>query len=372
MEGFFPWTDRQTEDKIAWLYQTHAGHPTIPEQQLSVWLSVWFRFARSKPDPTAHSAEVPYLSEGPLRRTISEYDRLLRDELPQFYRPRMITGWLPYVHQTARFRGEEAGMARVEIFGAPPDSALDVPAGDSLEAGLFFHDRIWQLTWLDKQTIEVGPAAPRLSYRVELLPGRYFYTLEARQSGPDSVPRPLARKRLELAAEEFPRGRLALSDLLLADQIAPLAEVVASRDDVHIVGSPSMVFQPGDTVHVYFEVYGLQPDAAGTARFRAELAVTDSVGRRSVVERIGLSVQRLLRRDTASRPGSMSWNRTVVLNAEDDRVPEFLALSLPPLPEGLYRITLTVTDLNSDGATEASRLFTIRRSKAPSATDTEG
>jgi len=287
----------------------------------------------------------------------------LEAELPQFYLPRTITAERGYPHQLARFLGEAPDLIRLEVHGAPPLPGLRVAPGGSLDAGLFLHDDMWHEIWRNKQSVAVPDTALGMSYLVEVSPGQYHYTLEARETAPDSVPRPLGRTRHPVLAERFDRDRLSVSDLLLANDIIPRASNVTRRDQLQIEPSRTLRFRSGEPVHVYFEIYGLERDGQGGARYRLDVEVVELPPPGSppgLLKRItGVLLDRFRRGERAPLDSSTGWERSVEAVAASDRVPDFFELRLPAARAAEYQVRITVTDLVGETTAETARGFRV-------------
>lgn len=285
-----------------------------------------------------------------------EFVEELAATAPEFYRPRSVSDVFPLPHQLARFRGDRPGLTRVEIYAQPPLDSLAVAPGAPLEAGVFVFTPDFEPVWKRKHEALVDEENGLvLTYRLQLPRGRFRYALEARLEGPPSLARPLARARGRVEAPGYPRGELAVSDLLLADDIEPRTEAPRTRAELRIRPSRTLRFERGSPVRVYFEVYGLATDDDGFGSYRAELAVEDST-RMNLVERI---VSTWLPDAVRPREGEpwVSWGRTV--QPLDDRSIDFLTVELPELDDGRYAVRLRLHDLTSGETAESARVFVV-------------
>ncbi len=308
-----------------------------------------------------------YGRDGPVfvfeRRLTHRHARLvepaqqLADELaataPELYRPRTVTRVHELPHQLARFRGSKPEYTLVEIHTQPPLDSLDAPPGSGLDAGVFLFGPEYEPLWSRRHAVEVGTWPVVLTYRLEVGPGRYRYGIEARAAGPDSVGRPAARTREMVETTGYGDG-LAISDLLLADALVPLAEAPASRGELRIVASRTLTFEQGAPVHLYFEVYGLRPDDEGYGRYRAELAVEDST-RRNLVQRLARGAQELFR--GGGRGARVNWER--VAPVRDGVAMDFLTVELPSLDAGEYVLRVQVHEPATGGEAVAVRRFRV-------------
>ena len=292
------------------------------------------------------------------RALLVEPAKFLADDLaarsPELYRPRTVASVHGVPHQVVRFRGSQPEMTLVEIHAQPPLDSLGAPPGSRLDAGIFLFGPEYEPLWSRRHAVEVGDLPVVLTYRAEVGPGRYRYAIEARVAGPDSVARPAARVREMLEAPGFAGGGVALSDLLLADALVPLAETPSSRAELRIVPSRTLAFEQGAPVHLYFEVYGLQPDEEGYGSYRAELAVEDST-RRNLVQRLARGARELFRRGAGDQ--RVSWERTAPVR--DGVVIDYLTIDLPALDAGEYVVRVRVREVGSGAEAEALRRFRI-------------
>ncbi|HEX7091214.1 MAG TPA: GWxTD domain-containing protein [Longimicrobiales bacterium] len=288
----------------------------------------------------------------------------LADELaarsPELYRPRTVTSVHGVPHQLVRFRGSRPELTLVEIHAQPPLDSLGATPGSRLDAGIFLFGPEYEPLWSRRHAVEVGDRPVMLTYRAEVGPGRYRYAIEARVAGPDSVARPAARVREVVEAPGFAGGGVALSDLLLADALVPLVDAPSSRAELRIVPSRTLAFEQGAPVHLYFEVYGLQPDEDGYGSYRAELAVEDST-RRNLVQRIARGARELFRRGAGDQ--RVSWERTAPVR--DGVVMDFLTVDLPALEAGEYVMRVRVREAGSGAAAEAVRRFRVVAPQPP-------
>ncbi len=308
-----------------------------------------------------------YSREGPVfvfsRHLTYRYARLTEDAqqladeaaalTPERYRPPFITSISAITYQLVRLRGARTGETRVEIYAGIPVDLLPSQPPDSLDAGIFVFDRTFRPLWSRRHGVSATAGA--VDYRFDVRPGVYSYTLEARPTGPEAVPRPLARARDSVVVSASSPDRLGISDLLLADSLAALVPVVTRRTELRVWPSRSLEFPRGAAVHIYFEVYGLAADPDSIGRYRVQLAVEDA-GRRNVLERVTRGIQELFRRTRGAT--TIEWQREV--RAVGDRTVDYLSLGVPPLPAGPYTIQLRVTDEASGETAAASRLFRVR------------
>ncbi|NIR46732.1 MAG: GWxTD domain-containing protein [Gemmatimonadetes bacterium] len=274
---------------------------------------------------------------------------------------------LPADLQIVRFRGDTPDELAVEIHGEFPFENLltgQELASTEVETGLFVVDGKGErvVRRVETRVIERGDAAstnPLRSWRLLLPPvGRLVAAVEAR----DAVTWWAAAARDTFTARLFPADSLAVSDILLAERIRPLAETPRRRAQLEITPNPSLAYAGDQPVHIYYEIYGLEQDAEGFASYEVQLTV-----RVAELHREGGLAQII--GDIAD-----AWGFTI---AGDDRVElrfareadmdgldravEFLSLDLQRAPPGTYEITVKIWDRWAERLASRGRTFSVVR-----------
>jgi GWxTD domain-containing protein len=266
--------------------------------------------------------------------------------------------------QVARFRDSAGSATEVVAFARVPVarmlSGLDLTRS-TLETGVFVHDRMERQVQERRRTESVTPSEERQfearTFDVRLAAGEYRLRVEAREPGSGRA----ARGEMPVAVSRRAAG-LDLSDVVLANRVAPRTDDPRGRRDFLIDPNPAMSFAPGEPVHLYWEVYGLSPDTAGIAEFGVSVAVRlEAIERRGMMARVvggamdaaGLSAE-------GDDRVVLSYDRERGMSGRD-RVPEHLAIDLSGSPPGSYILELTVTDLRTGRSVTRARSFTVRR-----------
>jgi len=200
------------------------------------------------------------------------------------------------------------------------------------------------------------------TFEVLLESGDYRFRVEARE--PSS--RRAARGAGSLSVSRLGEHGLELSDLLLANRIAPRVEPTRGRHDYFVEPNPAMDYRPGQPVHLYWEIYRLAPDSSGVASYDVSVTIRlEAIQRRGMVARI---VGNALDITGVTPEGE---DRIVLTYAREssvagrERVPETLQLDLGGNTEGLYTLDLRVRDRRSGQVAERSRTFTVSRGTPP-------
>ncbi len=156
--------------------------------------------------------------------------------------------------------------------------------------------------------------------------------------------------------------RLASSDLVFANRLPSPGASVGTWNTIGLVPRGDLVLAQRDTFSVYWENYGLRPDADGRVKYEVRIIVTlEQIERRTDgVRRFfgGLSDVFGLTPEGDETLG-LRFERNEALGARD-RVPELVTLGLGSAPAGRYHLELIVTDRASKQVTRTQRQFHIR------------
>lgn len=266
--------------------------------------------------------------------------------------------------QVARFRGAGQTMA-LEVHALLPLDTLGRLGGvveTTLESGLFVVDpegvELRRLT--NVEAFRVGERAERTvrSWTTDVPPGRsYLVATELR----DPITWATATFRERVPPRAFPSGSPSLSDILVANRVEPLVEDPASRHAFAIDAEPTLSFDEGQPVHVYFELYNLVPDDEQFASYELELVVyLQEIFREGLVSQIAGSVADVLGfTPEGGRSVELRFQREARVLARD-LIPEFFSLTLDDPRPGRYTMELQVTDRNGGQVMTANREFFIR------------
>ena len=272
--------------------------------------------------------------------------------------------------QVAAFKGVgDSATTEVVIFADVPlrrmVEGVDLAEGP-LESGLFVTDLLERTVAEERRNETVRFQSERQfeqrTFVAHLEPGEYRYRVEARQP----TTRRAARGASRLAVEAFDRPTLMLSDIVLADRVAPREEEPVGRAGFFIDPNPAMHYAPGEEVHLYWEIYNLVPDTAGTVRYEAEIVIrVQSLERRGFAARL---VGGLLDVVGASAKGddqvSLRYEVSDVAGARD-RLPAWVAIDLADAPNGTYVLELIITDQHTGLTVVRRRSFTVTEPDTP-------
>ncbi|MDP3774856.1 MAG: GWxTD domain-containing protein [Gemmatimonadales bacterium] len=264
--------------------------------------------------------------------------------------------------QIAQFRGPSGGTT-LAVYGFVPAGRMF--AGVQLqsvpvELAAFVQDgRLRDVSRrVATQTLTLGDSSQLATqtWRFDLFPAReYLLRLEARQQATGRS----ARAIMGLEVRRFGPGVLALSDLVVADRVAPRDSSPRRWTDFLIDPSVGRI-RRGEPVAFLWETYNLTADSSGVGRYRVELAVYSralerrGIGARivgGVADAVGLSA----RGDSLA---TISFERQAPVRGRT-AFPEYLQVQLGDAPEGTYGVALTVTDLVSGQTATSRRQFIV-------------
>jgi tetratricopeptide (TPR) repeat protein len=231
--------------------------------------------------------------------------------------------------------------------------------------GVVLYDADWNE--VARQVLDPAPAPavrdPGTGRRLEILrvslgggPASYRYAVqvEATESGRAGVSRGVS----EVPALAGPD--LALSDVVLAYRVGEDAGPPRFlRGDLAVLARPSLEFGGEDPLHLYYEIYGLDPDDAGRRRFRVDYTVRAERLERGALERLFQGLQGLVGVREEDRATTFSFERAALPSGGAALV-EHVSLDTSALPPGDYVLALEVTDLVGGGtAAQAERKLAI-------------
>jgi GWxTD domain-containing protein len=266
--------------------------------------------------------------------------------------------------QVAAFRHPaDTGRTELVFFAGFPltrmSEGVDLREGP-IENGLFVTDLLERDVVTERRNERVEFRAERhfeqRTFTASLPAGQYRYRVEVRQPTTSRA----ARGAGWLPVEAFDRSALQLSDIILADAIAPRDANPGNRRDFFVDPNPAMSFTPGSTVHLYWEIYNLEPDTVGNVQYTAEVRLrVQSLERTGFVARaigpvfdaVGLTAQ-------GDEPVSLRYDVSDVL-AGRDRLPAWVAVDLLQAPAGTYTLELGITDRVSGQTSTRRRVFTV-------------
>lgn len=268
--------------------------------------------------------------------------------------------------QIARFRGHNQDQGQLVVAANVPVQRLykaaEIDRGSlelSLRRGPLADTRV-----VRRDTVSVDLPADRALTRtfVDTVPAgsNVRVRLEARDA---ALAAAAARAQTDLTMLPGTSPSLESSDLVLADRLPSPGAVVGRWNEINLRIRPSLSFAQRDTFSVYWENYGLRPDASGRVQYEVRMIVTleDADRGPSSVRRLLGSLSDVV---GLSKEGEEALGLRFERNeplGNRDRVPELVTLGLGSAPAGRYRLEVIVTDRQSKQVTRLLREFYLTR-----------
>ena len=177
-------------------------------------------------------------------------------------------------------------------------------------------------------------------------PGLYRLTLRLVDLGASSA----GTYTTDVMVADLASPRLALSDIQLASSITPAGDYDGSRfvkNDRLVLPNPIAVYSESQLLTAYFEIYGLTLEANQRGRYRVSYQIlpqAPAVGKR-----------RRARKPRPTVTSSFIAETAVACPVEE------LRIDVSELPEGVFELLISLTDLVGGGETVAQARFTILR-----------
>jgi hypothetical protein len=181
-----------------------------------------------------------------------------------------------------------------------------------------------------------------------VIPGPLRVAIEGRTPARDVA----ASQRTEVDLPG-PGAGIRVSDILLGDSLEA-AEDATRREAVRLVHRTDSLPQPGETLALYWEVYGLEPDADSVQQYEVTVRLAEVSGGRSP----GAALVRVFGNVLGLRRGDVSFSWRRERPAVREYMPEFLTIRLPSAV-GSYRLLVSLRDLVAGSVAETSRVVTV-------------
>ena len=273
-----------------------------------------------------------------------------------------LTGFEPldFSYDVVTFRGKKAGTEvqvnvgiPIEHVAMPGDTDADVLVNRKVALMDGRYTKVLSL----QQDLEVPVSGRRrdraLLDRVDLLdvlPGAYELAVQVQRHNTNR----LQAYSQKLSVEDYSGERLMLSDLFVARQVEvamPAVDPRFVRGKWNITPLPSHVFNTGQHVFVFFEIYNLAQDEFGATRYEVAYEVYST-------DESGTSLSRVKTR-VLGRSESAVTVRYEQTGTEAS-VSDYVALDIGEAAPGRRRVRMTVKDLDSGQQATREGLFWVR------------
>ncbi len=244
------------------------------------------------------------------------------------------------------FRGR-GGKHQVSIAYALPVSELQSILKDGyleVEMGAVLRDSLWQE--VTRSVYHLRQRTPRNNtgrinylingFELKATPGVYHAAFHARPSDSNM----LAGYQFDVVVPDYDSDTLQVSDILLASVIEDAGKTSGKfiRKGLRVIPNPTVSYPRTAPVHVYLEIYHMQPDDQNRVRYRIEYSMD-------------------LKKRKSSGVGKLFtfWRRSKqnVVSVASDRESttvdpiEFIALDVQKAVAGEYELRVRVTDKES-------------------------
>jgi GWxTD domain-containing protein len=283
-----------------------------------------------------------------------------KSKQPDRYLP--VGDILDFHFAAADFRGR-GDRTRLEVYyGVPVRDLAGLnndnadASGNIFERGIAVFDSTWTPTYRNlvpmafttqETEVEAGTLAID-EVALQLRPGRYYLGVQ--------VNHPASNRRngytQEWVVDDYRVGGLGLSDIEVAGQVEP-DTTISDKGGLKVLPMPSRTFKVGQPVLIYYEVYGLAKDEFGQTRHRVDYRIKPRKGKLSGV-RVLRALGRLLGIEEKAIV-TISYERS----GTDADEQNYLEIDPGDSKEGVYELTVTVTDLMSEQTNEKSTTFLI-------------
>jgi hypothetical protein len=274
---------------------------------------------------------------------------------------------LPFHFYTAAFKDIQ-GRTRIEVYYGVPTSELGMTRyGEGQKArvdlGIAMFDDEWNemartnevREFISVQQLEQAAGNVMVDLNQMLVrPGTFNFAISVTDMNSGRV----GVYRDSLRVEDFTGRDLALSDIEMAGKIIESRRGGRFyRDGVEVIPMPNRTFTTEQQIYLYYEIYNLSKDQFGTTVFQVsyEIASADQGQRRNVISSAFRAIGSLVglgRRDKVEVEGDVEYG---IRTTES----KYLEVAFPNPSPGFYRITLTVTDINSDSTTQRVQEFLV-------------
>lgn len=241
-------------------------------------------------------------------------------------------------HRLLAFRGED-GQTDLEMHFALPIGYITETDGSGagmlpIEMGYAVHTMDWTPVKAEAEEKKV-PASPDVTtalidyFRVTVPPDSYHVALHGRYQKTQQ----LGGSTMAYDVPDFHQPGLAISDLLMADEVRPATEISKfNRNDLYVSPNPLHRYSTRQSVFVYFEIYQLTLNRGDQTEFTIEytLESEDGSSRRGGLFRRG-------------RDGPTLSLKTERSGTESSTV-EVAEIDVEKVEPGTYTFTVTVTD----------------------------
>ncbi len=311
----------------AWRFSPVIENPAILEDRLS-WDGIYFRMLRADPLERLNIENQMALQS---KHSVSVGIATDRHTWEEKVAPLNV----PFT--ISNFRGEK-DKTRLEIdyaiFLGPLRRIFQDENSMNIDAGITFFDKNWHQIAHYKLNQAIPMSNDKFSidlFSSEVAPGSYHVAMYVKPEKGNY----LGGWKVDAVARRFPPDSLAISDVVFAEDIRPAQQKSKfNRGDLFVLPNPLRQFTRKKPIYLYFEIYNLEKEDSGMARFEIEYSLEQLSGEKAKLSNFfGLAkrgktrISTTLNRETFSRDSQ-----------------EYLAINVSNLQKGKYRLKITARD----------------------------
>lgn len=265
----------------------------------------------------------------------------------------------------AQFQGK-SGQTRVELyFALPAENIILHRKGAQVIAnyhrGLFAFDAANRIIY-QKKNMRQGPLVTLGNpqgdeviidrFSVALPDSTDHFTLETL----DDLSQKSGRISRKIDIRTFPDAQLAMSDILLANDIAERRAPIYGIGKFRVIPNIYRSFKPDSIISVYFEIYNLQKSPQGLTDYTVEAIIRNPENQQSALLKFFRNMGEMLgnRRLPAGEISTIYRYRSQAAN-----VPVSLSFTLDESIPGSYHLTLRCHDKVRNSETGNTVIFTL-------------
>ncbi|MCZ6636097.1 MAG: GWxTD domain-containing protein, partial [bacterium] len=196
----------------------------------------------------------------------------------------------------------------------------------------------------------VGPGTLLVDQvRARVPANTYLMAIQVR----DPATRKIQIQKRYVVLKPFWNKAPALSGIEVAGSVEELegpGDGKFDKGELRVVPLPSKVFVKGQLVYLYYEIYDLVRNEFGQTRYRVDYLL-HGVEQGSTITRIFKGLGRALGQVPKAEGLQISYEH----EGTSDREPIYVALDVTPLGKEEMEVTVTVTDLNTEGEKSVDR-----------------
>jgi len=287
------------------------------------------------------------------------YKRMIKD-FPDYYKLIPDSQSFSVAHDIVAFRGQNRNTELELCYGIPASAtnlSLSNKQKYKLLQGIFFFDEFWNPVIRKTKEIlfsynDLSKLNSKLYYSnlvpVELSPGNYHFALEFE----DKRTGKRSRVFRDFQVDTFFYHQFQISDILFArDLEPPILNVPPSRSDFKFSPNPLRIYQIGQPIVIYYEIYNLTEDQARETHFRIEYRIGKDFQSESSIKKLLTNIGIMKKSGEVTAGYEYAGKSSTELQYQN--------IILDSNMTGKIMISLKATDLITGFVAERQETFTV-------------